>query len=605
MNLNTYACQEKRSEFRENRFLFEHNFLSQLFEDEPLRTSREDTMMEGSLRVFWTVAATWWKQPLFDIPRRQLLNEFAPPGTPAAITTITKAARGAWWLKGALVPVGAAVRQLARNLLRNRASAAAAHVLASQLPNAAPAAAAHVLVNELPHAAPMPWRVAWFIITSVLTLIGPPAVKALRKVHMSRQKRQTNVETTRQLGSKVAVRIPSQATRFTPTNISPQQDALQAYLPSMMLALEACLLILVLGYVVWRARGWMKASPEAAEKVAFEEEAVVKKAKPTASIAAAEQTAGAAEMATFEKRLVKPTATKAAAEQTAAAAEMAVLHEHEAAEKKALEEKAAAEKAEAASLRRELEAVRAATELAAAEAKAAIGKAAVEAKAAAEKAAAEAKAAARQAADDEAAAEKAAAGMAASEARADENSVDSPATEKAARTRSSVEPMVSLTRLMNVDEDEEIVFDLWDDPLPASHRPRKTASFAKRSAAEKAAAEEALVASMKAAAASKKAKEKSETESATSRPPPPPRQKATDSPAAKGPIEASPKQSALQWLRGQQTETDVDDVPASTSSPDIGKEIGKAVSFVFVESPKALLESSAELIDGLTIPEAD
>ena len=533
----------------------------------------------GTPRVFWTVVATWWKQPLFDIPRRQLLNEFAPPGTPAAITTITKAARGAWWLKGALVPVGAAVRQLARNLLRNRASAAAAHVLASQLPNAAPAAAAHVLVNELPHAAPMPWRVAWFIITSVLTLIGPPAVKALRKIHMSRQKRQTNVETTRQLGSKVAVRIPSQATRFTPTNISPQQDALQAYLPSMMLALEACLLILVLGYVVWRARGWMKASPEAAEKVAFEEEAVVKKAKPTASIAAAEQTAGAAEMA--------------------------VLHEHVAAEKKALEEKAAAEKAEAASLRRELEAVRAATELAAAEAKAAIGKAAVEAKAAAEKAAAEAKAAARQAADDEAAAEKAAAGMAASEARADENSVDSPATEKAARTRSSVEPMVSLTRLMNVDEDEEIVFDLWDDPLPASHRPRKTASFAKRSAAEKAAAEEALVASMKAAAALKKAKEKSETESATSRPPPPPRQKATDSPAAKGPIEASPKQSALQWLRGQQTETDVDDVPASTSSPDIGKEIGKAVSFVFVESPKALLESSAELIDGLTIPEAD
>jgi hypothetical protein len=239
----------------------------------------------------------------------------------------------------------------------------------------------------------MPWRVAWFLITSVLTLIGPPAVKALRKVHMSRQKRQTNVETTRQLGSKVAVRIPSQATRFTPTNISPQQDALQAYLPSMVLALEACLLILVLGYVVWRARGWMKASPEAAEKVAFEEEAVVKKAKPTASIAAGEQTAGAAEMATFEKRLVKPTATKAAAEQTAAAAEMAVLHEHEAAEKKALEEKAAAERAaaaaaaEATALRRESEAVRVAAKKAADE-KAAAEKAAAE-RAAAEKAVAE------------------------------------------------------------------------------------------------------------------------------------------------------------------------------------------------------------------------
>ena len=161
--------------------------------------------------------------------------------------------------------------------------------------------------------------------------------------------------------------------------------------------------------------------------------------------------------------------------------------------------------------------------------------------------------------------------------------------------------------LMNVDGDEEVVFDLWDDPLPALHRPRKTASFTKRSAAEKATAEEALVASMKAAVALKKAKEKSETEPATSGPPPPPRQKATASPAAKRPIEASPKQSALQWLQGQQTRSDVDDdaAPASSSSPDIGKEIGKAVSFVFVESPKALLESSAELIDGLTIPEAD
>jgi hypothetical protein len=251
--------------------------------------------------------------------------------------------------------------------------------------------------------------------------------------------------------------------------------------------------------------------------------------------------------------------------------------------------------------------VRAAANLAAVEAKAAIGKAVAEAKAAAEKAAAEAKAAAKKAVDEKAAAEKAAAEIAAFESKADENSVDSPATEKAARTRSSVEPMASLTRLMNVDEDEEVVFDLWDDPLPALHRPRKTASFTKRSAAEKATAEEALVASMKAAVALKKAKEKSETEPATSGPPPPPRQKATASPAAKRPIEASPKQSALQWLQGQQTRSDVDDdaAPASSSSPDIGKEIGKAVSFVFVESPKALLESSAELIDGLTIPEAD
>ena len=127
--------------------------------------------------------------------------------------------------------------------------------------------------------------------------------------------------------------------------------------------------------------------------------------------------------------------------------------------------------------------------------------------------------------------------------------------------------------LMNVDEDEEVVFDLWDEPLPASPAPRKTASFAKRSAAKKVAAEEAFVASVKAAVAMKKAGDK---------PPLPPPRRLTVGFAAAAPEKAAASSAAS---------------PTSPSSPDLGKEIGQAVSFVFVETPVALFKSSAELIN--------
>jgi len=63
---------------------------------------------------------------------------------------------------------------------------------------------------------------------------------------------------------------------------------------------------------------------------------------------------------------------------------------------------------------------------------------------------------------------------------------------------------------------------------------------------------------------------------------PPPVAKAAASPGAKGPIDA----------------------PTSPSSPDIGRAIGKAMSFVFVESPLALFKSSGHVIDGMAHPEA-
>jgi len=46
------------------------------------------------------------------------------------------------------------------------------------------------------------------------------------------------------------------------------------------------------------------------------------------------------------------------------------------------------------------------------------------------------------------------------------------------------------------------------------------------------------------------------------------------------------------------------DTPTSPSSRNLGKEIGQAMSLVFVEAPMALFKSSAELIDGITHPEA-
>ena len=127
-------------------------------------------------------------------------------------------------------------------------------------------------------------------------------------------------------------------------------------------------------------------------------------------------------------------------------------------------------------------------------------------------------------------------------------------------------------KLLSLEEDEEVV-DLWDEPLPASPAPRKTASFAKRSAAKKVAAEEAFVSSMKAAVAMKKAGDK---------PPLPPPRRLTVGFAAAAPEKAAASSAAS---------------PTSPSSPDLGKEIGQAVSFVFVETPVALFKSSAELIN--------
>ena len=535
-----------------------------LAESEPGWEGLAHTLME-LLRVFWTVAATWWHQPLFEFPRRQLLHELAPPVIPAAVTTIMTAAHGAWWLllKGPLLPVGAAVTQLTRNLLRNRASAAAAHVL----------------VNQVPHAAPMPWRIAWFFITTVLTLIGPPAAKALQKIHASGQKRQTNANPGE---------IPTllEAPPLTPlegSSMDAWQDALRALLPSMI----PCLLALVLGYAIGRARGWTKARPDV-------------QGSPDAKVP-----------------LYTPETDETRMELDAEAARDLAL-------------------------RLRFTATPPATAV-----------------------------------------------------------VESPATDEAPRTRSIAPvttPMDSPRRHLDLEEEEEVVFDLWA-PLSSSPRPKRTGSFAKRTAAEKAAAEEALVASMKAAmkrtaaqkagaeealvASMKTAMKRAAAEKAGAEEALVASMKAA---AAAKKSEASPKHLAMQWLghavlMGRKEDEDEEeeeltsspnpkppsgprppspppsaggDTPdtqmrqgwiyaspaarmpidardtarASPSSSEfrpplpsafgretlgretfpspgdweINPEIGKAMSLVFVEAPMALFKSSAELIDGISAP---
>jgi hypothetical protein len=176
---------------------------------------------------------------------------------------------------------------------------------------------------------------------------------------------------------------------------------------------------------------------DAALRAAAEKAAAAKKAadeKAAAEKAAAEK--AAAEKAAAEKKAADE---KAAAEKAAA--------ERAAAEKAAAERAAAAAAAEAAALRRELEAVRAAAEMAATEAKAAAGKAAVEAKAAAEKAAADAKAAAEKAAAERVAAERA------------ESAKPGPDAELA------FEPVAQLQRLPTAFS---LLFKQWGWALPAS-----------------------------------------------------------------------------------------------------------------------------------------
>ena len=109
--------------------------------------------------------------------------------------------------------------------------------------------------------------------------------------------------------------------------------------------------------------------------------------------------------------------------------------------------------------------------------------------------------------------------------------------------------------LVNVDEDEESVdedeerdFDPWDETKPAN----------------------------------------------LSAPPPPPRHLRGGLSTAEPEKDAASPEDAIEPL----------DAPTSPSSRNLGKEIGQAMSLVFVEAPMALFKSSTELIDGMTHPDA-
>jgi len=76
----------------------------------------------------------------------------------------------------------------------------------------------------------------------------------------------------------------------------------------------------------------------------------------------------------------------------------------------------------------------------------------------------------------------------------------------------------------------------------------------------------------------------------TPRPPPPPPRHVRGGLAA-----AEPEKDAASPDAKEPTDT-----PTSPSSRNLGKEIGQAMSLVFVEAPMALFKSSAELIDGIS-----
>ena len=127
--------------------------------------------------------------------------------------------------------------------------------------------------------------------------------------------------------------------------------------------------------------------------------------------------------------------------------------------------------------------------------------------------------------------------------------------------------------LVNVDEDEESVdedeerdFDPWDETKPAnlSWDETKPANLP-------------LI--------------RDETKPANlSAPPPPPRHLRGGLSTAEPEKDAASPEDAIEPL----------DAPTSPSSRNIGKEIGQAMSLVFVEAPMALFKSSAELIDGIS-----
>ncbi|KOO34560.1 hypothetical protein Ctob_013327 [Chrysochromulina tobinii] len=194
-----------------------------------------------------------------------------------------------------------------------------------------------------------------------------------------------------------------------------------------------------------------------------------------------------------------------------------------------------------------------------------------------------------------------------------ENLSASPASKKAAAEKAAAEKAAAEKAAAEkvADEEDDVDFDLWDENLPGSPRTQRTASFAKMEAAKKAAAEEALVeVAMKAAAAKKAGKRVSLQ---TGPPAPPPRRSrdvlapaTPESPQMPSDKVSPPPRRSRDSLtptpeKGAASPTATPVAKASTdaNSSDLGREIGKAVSFVFVESPIALFKSSAELIDAV------
>ena len=146
----------------------------------------------------------WWQQPLLSNPLPSL--EVA-----AATLHVTPG-----WVKPVLVTAGACTARVLQLALRTGAAVAPV---------------------QLPPAAPPIWRATWFVLTTVLSLAGPPTIKACRALVAAAKKRQT--PRTGQGIDNVNISTPMNVTSddvSTEDSLSAEHVALALLLPSLALA---------------------------------------------------------------------------------------------------------------------------------------------------------------------------------------------------------------------------------------------------------------------------------------------------------------------------------------------------------------------------------
>ena len=146
----------------------------------------------------------WWQQPLLSNPL---------PSLEVAATTLHVAPG---WVKPVLVTAGACTARVLQLALRTGSAVAPV---------------------QLPPAAPPIWRATWFVLTTVLSLAGPPAIKACRALVAAAKKRQTprTGQGIDNVNTSTSMNVTSDDVS-TEDSLSAEHIALALLLPSLALA---------------------------------------------------------------------------------------------------------------------------------------------------------------------------------------------------------------------------------------------------------------------------------------------------------------------------------------------------------------------------------